>query len=88
MASSALRRARASRRVSDIAKLESVVSSMRSTWNDVKPEVTGAGGAASGKMTDALVVRIEAARAAQQFAALTKPFLDVADELEKPCEKK
>lgn len=71
----------------DVAKSRLVADSLRATWDGVRAAVVAAGGSSAAHKTDGLVKRIEQTRSAKGYAALSKPFLDVVDELEKPFEK-
>jgi hypothetical protein len=68
-------------------KLAETSADLRRTWDAVKPTVTSAGGGKAAATTDALVVRLAAAKSPVDYARLATPFLDVVDELEKPFEK-
>jgi hypothetical protein len=72
---------------SNMKKLAETSADLRRTWDAVKPTVTSAGGGKAAATTDALVVRLAAAKSPVDYARLATPFLDVVDELEKPFEK-
>jgi hypothetical protein len=71
----------------NVKKLAETSAELRRTWDAVKPTVVSAGGDKAAATTDALVVRLAAARTSADYAKLATPFLDVVDELEKPFEK-
>jgi hypothetical protein len=68
-------------------KLAETSADLRRTWEAVKPTVVSAGGAKAAATTDALVIRLAAAKSPADYGKLATPFLDVVEELEKPFEK-
>jgi hypothetical protein len=71
----------------DVKKLARTSADIQRTWAAVKPTVVSAGGDKAAATTDALIVRLVAAKSPTDYARLATPFLDVVDELEKPFEK-
>jgi hypothetical protein len=71
----------------NMPKLARTSADIQRTWAAVKPTVVSAGGTRAAATTDALIVRLAAARSPVDYAKLATPFLDVVDELEKPFEK-
>jgi hypothetical protein len=71
----------------NMKKLAQTSADIRRTWDAVKPTVMSAGGDKAAATTDALIVRLAAAKSPADYGKLATPFLDVVDELEKPFEK-
>jgi hypothetical protein len=71
----------------NMKKLAETAADIRRTWDAVRPAVVSAGGDKAAATTDALIVRLTAAKSPADYAKLATPFLDVVDELEKPFEK-
>ena len=64
-------------------KLQEIARSIRQNWILVKPKIEAKGGANVAAAFDRLVVRIESAKAPNDYADLAAPILDEVDNLEK-----
>ncbi len=65
------------------AKLHSTATSMRQTWDTLKPQLAAHNGAAVSARFDSLVTQVGGAKTTADYARLAKPVLDEVDNLEK-----
>jgi hypothetical protein len=72
---------------SDVKKLQATGLDIRSTWSKVRPAVDSHGGVAQAKKFEELVVQVEKATTAGDYARVATPILDQVDELEKVFKK-
>ncbi len=66
----------------NMAQLSRAALSIRTTWNEVRPQVVERGGTAEAARFDSTVAKINAARTPAEYGRTATPVLDQVDELE------
>lgn len=65
------------------ARLRETAAAVRSTWDEIRPQVIARGGSSEAASFDSLVSRVTAARTRTAYAELATPVLDQVDLLER-----